>query len=123
MEALESAGHQKEEDDWESLEMTGMTLRIQDEKGGCAGDVHQKALGGREIIFWFEGQSTGMHSEFWNNREKDKLLILVAFYWSYRVVLGDNKCNQIFLILSSLVVYQKELQKGICPEEEGWVVC
>jgi hypothetical protein len=38
-------------------------------------------------------------------------------------VLGDNKCNQIFLILSSLVVYQKELQKGICPEEEGWVVC
>lgn len=53
MEALESAGHQKEEDDWESLEMTGMTLRIQDERGRYAGDVHQKARGGREIIFWF----------------------------------------------------------------------
>jgi hypothetical protein len=38
-------------------------------------------------------------------------------------VLGDNKCNQFFfLILSSLVVDQKELQKGIYPEEEGWVV-
>jgi hypothetical protein len=103
--------------------MIVITLRIQGKRGGCAGDVHQRARGRREIIFWFEGQSTGMHSEFWNNREKDKPLILVAFYWSYRVVLGDNKCNQIFLILSSLVVYQKELQKGICPEEEGWVVC
>ena len=70
----------------EGLEIFGLARKTRVERGWIDLWFHQTTCAERREIFLFEVQDTCMHFELVNSREKDRLLIWVAFYLSYRAV-------------------------------------